>query len=292
MTYSIVARDPANGQLGVAVQSHFFSVGSVVPWARPDVGAVATQANARLDYGPRGLELMAEGRTAAEALDALRAQDPGAAMRQVAMIDADGTVAGHTGAGCIRFAGDVQADGVSCQANIMRNEGVPEAMLEAFMWRSGPLAERLLAALVAAEEAGGDLRGRQSAALLVVPGSGDPWETTVSLRVEDDEDPLGELARLLRLHGAYALLGEGDEATAQGDAAAAGERFRRASELASGEREIRFWGALGMAGAGDEDGAVRELSAICNEDPAWRELLARLPGEVGPVAERLLARLG
>jgi uncharacterized Ntn-hydrolase superfamily protein len=291
MTYSIVARDPANGQLGVAVQSHFFSVGSVVPWARADVGAVATQANARLDYGPRGLELMAEGRTAAEALDALRAQDSGAAMRQVAMIDAAGTVAGHTGASCIRFAGDVQADGVSCQANIMRSEGVPEAMLEAFMWRSGPLAERLLAALAAAEEAGGDLRGRQSAALLVVPGSGDPWETTVSLRVEDDEDPLGELARLLRLHGAYALLGEGDEATAQGNAAAAGERFRRASELASGEREIRFWGALGMAEAGDEDGAARELSAICNEDPAWRELLARLPDEVGPVAGRLLARL-
>src|SRR5579875_3128113 len=290
MTYSIVARDPANGQLGVAVQSHFFSVGSVVTWARPGAGAVATQANARLEYGPRGLELMSEGRSAAEALEALRAQDPGAAARQVAMVDASGGAAGYTGENCIRYAGDVQADAVSCQANIMTREGVPEAMLDAFLWRSGPLAERLLAALVAAEEAGGDLRGRQSAALLVVPGSGEPWETVVSLRVEDDEDPLGELTRLLRLHGAYAMLGEGG-ATAQGEAASAADRFRRASELAAGEREIRFWGALGMAEAGDEDGAVRELSAICAEDPAWRELLARLPDEIGPAAERLLARL-
>jgi uncharacterized Ntn-hydrolase superfamily protein len=291
MTYSIVARDPATGQLGVAVQSHFFSVGSVVPWARPGVGAVATQANARRDYGPRGLELMAEGKSAAKALEALRQQDPGAAARQVAMVDAAGGVVGHTGTNCIRFAGDVQADAVSCQANIMTREGVPEAMLDAFLWRSGPLAERLLAALVAAEEGGGDLRGRQSAALLVVPGTGDWWDTIVSLRVEDDDDPLGELARLLRMHSAYAMLGEGDEATAQGNGAAAGERFVRAAELSSGEPEIRFWGALGMAEAGDEDGAVRELAAVCAEDPAWRELLVRLPDEIGAAAERLLERL-
>jgi uncharacterized Ntn-hydrolase superfamily protein len=291
MTYSIVARDPATGQLGVAVQSHFFSVGSVVTWARPGVGAVATQANARLDYGPRGLELMAGGASAPDALEALRAEDPGAALRQVAMVDAAGGVVGYTGPNCIRYAGDVQADAVSCQANIMTREGVPEAMLDAYLWRSGPLADRLFAALVAAEEAGGDLRGRQSAALLVVPGTGDPWETLVSLRVDDDDEPLEELSRLLDLHAAYALLSEGDEATAQGDVAAAADRFRRASELASGEREIRFWGALGMAQAGDEDGAVRELAAVCAEDPVWRELLARLPDEMGPAAERLLARL-
>ena len=291
VTYSIVARDPATGQLGVAVQSHFFSVGAVVPWARPHVGAVATQANARIDYGPRGLELMAEGRSAGEALQTLLAEDPGADARQVAMIDARGDVAGHTGSSCIRHAADVQADGVSCQANIMRGEGVPEAMLDAYLWRSGSLAERLLAALVAAEQAGGDLRGRQSAALLVVPGTGEPWETTVSLRVEDDEDPLDELSRLLRLHGAYALVTEGDDAAARGDTAAAAERFRRAAELADDEPEIRFWGALGMAQAGDEDGAVRELTTICADDPVWRELLARLPSEIGPTAGRLLARL-
>src|SRR5579875_2514009 len=154
MTYSIVARDAATGQLGVAVQSHFFSVGSVVPWARPGVGAVATQANARRDYGPRGLELMAEGRSAAEALETLRVQDPGAAARQVAMVDATGGVVGYTGSACIRYAGDVQADAVSCQANIMTKPGVPEAMLDAYLWRSGSLADRLYAALVAGEEAG------------------------------------------------------------------------------------------------------------------------------------------
>jgi uncharacterized Ntn-hydrolase superfamily protein len=291
MTYSIVARDPATGQLGVAVQSHFFSVGSVVTWARPGVGAVATQANARLDYGPRGLELMGEGKSAPDALAALRAADPGAAARQVAMVDAAGGVVGYTGANCIRYAGDAQADAVSCQANIMTHEGVPEAMLDAYLWRSGSLADRLYAALVAAEEAGGDLRGRQSAALLVVPGTGDPWETVVSLRVEDDDEPLEELDRLLQMHAAYALLTEGDEASAQGDIAAAAERFRRASELASGEREIRFWGALGMAAAGDEDGAIRELASVCAEDPAWRELLVRLPDEMGAAAQRLLARL-
>jgi uncharacterized Ntn-hydrolase superfamily protein len=291
MTYSIVARDPATGQLGVAVQSHFFSVGSVVPWARPDVGAVATQANARRDYGPRGLELMAEGRSAGEALQTLRSQDSGAEVRQVAIVDARGGVAGHTGSRCIRYAGDVQSDGVSCQANIMAREGVPEAMLDAYLWRSGPLAERLLAALVAAEEAGGDLRGRQSAALLVVPGTGEPWEIVVSLRVEDDEDPLAELARLLRMHRAYVMLSEGDEATAQGDPSAAAETFRRAAELADEEPEIRFWGALGLAESGDEDGAVRELATISAEDPAWRELLARLPDESAPAAARLLERL-
>src|SRR5579875_1875953 len=290
MTYSIVARDPATGQLGVAVQSHFFSVGSLVTWARPGVGAVATQANARLDYGPRGLELMAAGRSAPDALEELRAADPGAAVRQVAMVDAGGEVVGYTGPNCIRYAGDAQADAVSCQANIMTREGVPEAMLDAYLWRSGSLADRLYAALVAGEEAGGDLRGRQSAALLVVPGTGDPWETVVSLRVEDDDEPLEELARLMDLHAAYALLSEGDEATAQGDIAGAADRFRRASELASGEREIRFWGALGMAEAGDEDAAVRELSAICAEDPAWRELLARLPDELVPSYERRRAR--
>ncbi len=290
MTYSIVARDPATGQLGVAVQSHFFSVGSVVTWARPGVGAVATQANARIDYGPRGLELMAEGQSASDALEVLRAADPGAATRQVAMVDATGGVVGYTGANCIRYAGDAQADAVSCQANIMRNEGVPEAMLDAYLWRSGTLAERLFAALVAAEEAGGDLRGRQSAALLVVPGTGDPWETIVSLRVEDDDEPLEELDRLMRMHAAYALLSEADETSDQ-DAAAAADRFRRASELSSGEREVRAWAALGMAEAGDEDGAVRELTAVCREDPVWRELLARLPDEMGPLPKRLLDRL-
>jgi uncharacterized Ntn-hydrolase superfamily protein len=291
MTYSIVARDPATGQLGVAVQSYAFSVGSIVTWARAGVGAVATQAGARLDYGPRGLDLMADGKSAPAALAALHAADPGAASRQVAMVDASGGVVGYTGPSCISYASDIQADAVSCQANIMTNEGVPEAMLDAYLRHSGSLTDRLFAALLAAEKAGGDLRGRQSAALLVVPGTGNPWETVVSLRVDDDHEPLAELERLLQLHAANALLFGGDEATAQDDVAGAADRFRRAAELASGERGIRFWGALAMAEAGDEDGAVRELAAVCAEDSVWRELLLRLPDERGVTAARLLTRI-
>ncbi len=279
MTYSIVARDPGTGELGVAVQSHFFSVGGIVPWARVGVGAVATQAQGRRDYGPRGLALMADGASAAQALSALRSEDPGAETRQVAMVDAHGGVACVTGSQCISFAADVQGDGVSCQANIMAREGVPEAMLAAFSSRSGPLARRLLAALVAAEDLGGDLRGRQSAALLVVPGEGEPWDVDVSLRVEDDPDPLGELARLLDVHDAYRAAGDVDvDASASSSEVAA---------LRASLPELRFWDALTLA-ASDEDAAVAALSALCAEDPAWRELLTRLPDERAP---GLLARL-
>jgi uncharacterized Ntn-hydrolase superfamily protein len=291
VTYSIVARDPASGELGVAVQSHFFSVGSVVTWARPGIGAVATQASARIDYGPRGLALMADGTGAPQALQTLLAEDPGAPTRQVAMVDARGGVAAFTGEQCIRYAGDVQSDEVSCQANIMAREGVPEAMLDAFLWESGSLAGRMLAALRAAEDAGGDLRGRQSAALLVVPGSGEPWETAVSLRVEDSADPLGELARLLALQAGYAAVSAADEASVAGDHDAAARGYRHAAELASESIELRFWAALGLAQAGDEEAALRQLRAVCAEDPAWRELLARLSAELAPSAPRLLDRL-
>jgi uncharacterized Ntn-hydrolase superfamily protein len=193
-TYSIVARDPRTGELGVAVQSHWFSVGPIVPWARVGVGAVATQANAEISYGPRGLELMASGLPAPEALRRLLSEDPIAATRHVAMVDAGGRVAVHTGGGRIPFAGDVAADGVSCQANIMANETVWPAMLEASLAAdAAPLCNRLLDALKAAEARGGDIRGRQSAASLVVPAEGHSWDTTVSLRVDDHPEPLGEL---------------------------------------------------------------------------------------------------
>jgi uncharacterized Ntn-hydrolase superfamily protein len=185
----------------------------------------------------------------------------------------------------------VQSDEVSCQANIMAREGVPEAMLDAFLWESGPLAGRMLAALRAAEDAGGDLRGRQSAALLVVPGSGEPWETAVSLRVEDSADPLDELARLLALQAAYAAVSAADEASVAGDHDAAARGYRHAAELASESIELRFWAALGLAHAGDDEAALRQLRAVCAEDPAWRELLARLPAELAPSAPRLLGRL-
>ena len=291
MTYSIVARDPATGELGVAVQSHWFSVGSLVTWARPGAGAVATQAIGRAAYGPRGLELMAGGMGAADALAAAISEDPDRAIRQVAMIDAHGAAAAFTGERCIGDAGDVQDDEVSCQANLMARPGVPEAMLEAFVWQSGPLAARMLSALRAAQAAGGDLRGRQSAALLVVPGSGEPWQTTVSLRVEDAPEPLDELARLLALHDAYHAAGAGDEAAAEGDADAAARHYRRARELAPDQPELRFWAALGLARVGEDEAALRELRAIVDEDPAWRELLTRLPAELAPSAAGLLRRL-
>ena len=292
MTYSIVARDPATSQLGVAVQSHWFSVGSLVTWARPGVGAVATQANGRAEYGPRGLELMAGGMSAADALATALGEDDGGRARQVALVSAAGEVACWTGPDCMAFAGDMQSDEVSCQANLMRSETVWGAMLEAFMWESGPLARRLYAALLAGEEAGGDIRGRQSAALLVVPASGQWWETDVSLRVEDSPDPLGELGRLLRLHDAYQAAGAADGAVARGSFDEAADGYRRAAELAPESQELRFWGALGQAHAGDDEAAVAQLRQLFAENPDWRVLLERLKPATAPAAERLLGLLG
>ena len=195
MTYSIVARDPVSGDLGVAVQSHYFSVGSVVTWAESGVGAVATQSFAEPAYGPRGLALLRLGVDPVTALAALTSADPEQARRQVAFVDTAGRVAVHTGDLCIEAAGHVAADGVSCQANMMRGPGVWPAMLEAYHATSGDLADKLMAALDAAEAAGGDIRGRQSAAMLIVKGtsSGQSWQdTVVDLRVEDAADPRGE----------------------------------------------------------------------------------------------------
>ncbi len=206
MTYSIVARDPDTGELGVAVQSHYFSVGSVVTWAEPGIGAVATQSFAEPAYGPRGLALMRLGVDPGTAMAALTSADTDQARRQVAFIDATGRVAVHTGALCIEAAGHATAEGVSVQANMMRRAGVWPAMLEAFSTSAGPLADRLMAALDAAEAAGGDIRGRQSAAMLVVSGtsSSQPWrERLVDLRVDDSPDPLGELRRLIGVHRGY-----------------------------------------------------------------------------------------
>ena len=211
MTYSIVARDPSTGELGVAVQSHWFAVGPIVPWAQPGVGAVATQANAEVAYGPRALELLKQGLDARSALARLLDEDPGSTGRQVAVVDAHGNVASHTGENCIPFAGHIAADGVSCQANIMVSERIWPAMLDAYRTASGPLSDRLLAALDAAEAEGGDARGRQSAAIRVVPAQGNPWDTVVSLHVEDHPDPLVELRRLVRLHNAYALANQADQ---------------------------------------------------------------------------------
>jgi uncharacterized Ntn-hydrolase superfamily protein len=291
MTYSIVARDPDTGQLGVAVQSHWFSVGPIVPWARPGVGAVATQANAEVAYGPRALDLLERGMSAPGALKRLLAEDPLAASRQVAIVDARGEVAAHTGEACMAFAGDVQGDGVSCQANIMTTAEVWPAMLSAYASGQGSLTTRLLTALDVAESAGGDLRGRQSAAILVVPAAGDPWATVTSLRVEDHPQPLVELARLAKLDEAYRIAGEGDERLAEGRHDEASALFARACELAPESDELRFWAGLGAAQVGDMDTALAQVRAAIDVHPGWLELLRRLTPEFSPSAPVVLAAL-
>src|SRR4051812_5859387 len=214
-TYSIVARDPDTLDLGVAVQSHWFSVGSVVPWLAPAVGAVATQSVPLPNGGPRLLELLGE-MSARDALRMIVAGDEERDVRQVAVVDAPGEAAVHTGSACVAHAGDASGDGFTCQANMMASDQVWGAMAEAFPAACGPLAERLLAALEAGEEAGGDVRGRQSAAIVVVPREGEAHVRAVDLRVEDHPEPLTELWRLLVLHRAYELAGEAAGLAAQG----------------------------------------------------------------------------
>jgi uncharacterized Ntn-hydrolase superfamily protein len=291
MTYSIVARDIDTGELGVAVQSHWFSVGPIVPWARPGVGAVATQANAEVAYGPRALDLLERGMSAPGALKRLLAEDPLAASRQVAIVDAHGEVAAHTGEACMAFAGDVQAEAVSCQANIMATGEVWPAMLQAYAGAAGRLSARLIAALNAAEAAGGDLRGRQSAAILVVPAAGDPWATITALRVEDHPDPVGELGRLARLDAAYRIAAEGDERLAEGRHDEASALFARACELAPESDELRFWAGLGAAQIGDMDAALAHVRAAIDVHPGWLELLRRLTPDLAPSAPAVLAAL-
>jgi uncharacterized Ntn-hydrolase superfamily protein len=291
-TYSIVARDPDTGELGVAVQSHWFSVGSIVSWGEPGVGAVATQSIAEPAYGPRLLERLRDGQAPREALDELLAADAQAAVRQVAVVDSSGAVAVHTGDGCIPYAGHVAGDGFSAQANMMAGPDVWPAMADAFTAFSEPLPRRLLAALDAGEAAGGDVRGRQSAALLVVPPGGEPWRRTVELRVEDHTNPLGELRRLLDLADAYAFADQADTLMAEGRHDEAGEAGRRALELAPANDELVFWAGLGMAQAGDLEGGVERVRSAIEMHAGWRDLLARLEPDIAPSAAAVRAELG
>ena len=290
-TYSIVARDPETGKLGVAVQSHWFSVGGIVSWAEPGVGAVATQAVAEPAYGPRALGLIREGEGARTALRKLLDQDPAARHRQVAVVDAEGEVAVHTGGSCIPEAGDVTRDGFSCQANMMLRAGVPEAMAEAFASTPGDLGSRLLAALNAGEDAGGDVRGRQSAALLIVSAEGEPWRRSVDLRVEDHGQPIGELGRLHALHLAYELADRADGLAGQGEHDAAARLYERASELAPGNDELLFWAGLAAAQAGEMELALERVRNAIEANPGWAELLPRLPEEIAPSAPAVIAAL-
>lgn len=291
-TYSIVARDPGSGSLGVAVHSHWFSVGPVVAWARAGVGAVATQSVVERGHGPRALARMEAGEAADHALRGLVDADELADVRQVAGVDVHGRVAVHTGERCIAEAGHVAGEGFSCQANMMRRPGVPAAMAETFAAAEGPLAERLLAALEAAEAAGGDVRGRQSAALVVVPGSGEGWRREVDVRVDDHPEPVSELGRLLVLARAYALAEEGDTLAGRGDHDEAARRYLAAAALAPGSDELQFWAGLGLAQAGDVAGGVTRVRAAARENPGWTALLARLEPDMAPSAAAVRAALG
>ncbi|MCI0574541.1 MAG: DUF1028 domain-containing protein, partial [Myxococcaceae bacterium] len=247
-TYSIVARDPVTGELGVAVQSHWFAVGQMVPWAEAGVGAVATQSFVDPSYGKLGLDLMRAGRTAPEALTGLLAADAGKGVRQVAMVDTEGRVAAHTGDKCIAAAGHHVGKGYSVQANMMASDAVWPAMSKAFEATKGDLADRMLAALEAAEKAGGDIRGKQAAALIVVSGnaSGKPWaDRRFDLRVDDHPRPLEELRRLVTIQRAYNHMNAGDLAMEKQDFAAAMREYGKAEKLYSGNPEMTYWHAVG-----------------------------------------------
>ncbi|WBO85872.1 DUF1028 domain-containing protein [Hymenobacter yonginensis] len=280
-TYSIVARDPATGDLAVAVQSHWFSVGTSVSWAEAGVGAIATQSFTNKSFGPRGLALLRAGKTAQQALDELLSTDEGRDVRQVAIVDSKGNVATHTGAKCIDFAGHRQGTQFSVQANMMLTEKVPAAMQQAFEAGTKlPLPERMLAALDAAQAAGGDVRGRQSAALLVVrakPGAGIWEDRLVDLRVDDAAEPLKELRRLLSLHRAYEHMNAGDLAVEKNDVPGAIREYEAAERLFPNNLEMRYWHAISLANKEQVPAALKLLAPIFRQEPNWRELTGRLP---------------
>jgi len=289
VTYSIVARD--EHRLGVAVQTCVMGVGAICSWGRAGVGVVATQAMARRDYGPRLLERLAAGQNAAAALAAEARRDEGRDQRQVAVLDVAGEVASFTGADTIPIAGEVRGDGFGCQANMMAAAGVPEAMRDAFVGSRGPLERRLLAALVAAEAAGGDLRGRQSAALLVVEAEHQEqaWQgVAADLRVDDDPEPLMALHRLLDVREAYELNRACQEAARRGDIVTAASLAEQALALAPHDQNVVFTAALLRAHGPDPE----PLQQLIRRRPGTLALLEwmRAHGEV-QLSDAVMARL-
>lgn len=278
-TFSIVARDAATGELGVAVQSHWFSVGTVVPWAEAGLGAIATQSFVDPSYGKLGLDLMRTGKSAPDALKALLAGDEGRDVRQVAMIDAQGRVAAHTGEKNIAAAGHVVGRDYSAQANMMLNDKVWPAMSRAFESAPGDLAERMLAALDAAQREGGDIRGKQSAALIVVSGkpTGKPWiDRVFDLRVDDSSEPLQELRRLVILQRAYNHMNAGDLAVEKHDSESALAEYRAAASLVPDNAEMLYWHAVALVNMGRVDAALPLFRRVYSMDRNWATLTPRL----------------
>jgi uncharacterized Ntn-hydrolase superfamily protein len=265
-TYSIVARDPETGEMGVAVQSHWFSVGSIVSWGEAGVGVVATQSFVNPAFGP-------------DVVDKLIAEDEGRDVRQLAILDVNGNVKSYTGKNCIPGAGNIVGKNYSVQANLMLNDKVPGAMSKAFEESTGPLAERLMAALFAAEEVGGDIRGKQSAAILVVKGksTGKVWEDRlIDLRVEDDPYPLDKLDRLLKIHRAYGHMNAGDLAVEHGDMELATKEYSAAEKMFSDNEEMKYWHAVTMATNGNVEGSLPLFETVFKKNKNWKILTPRL----------------
>ena len=278
-TYSIVARDPDTGQLGVAVQSHYFGV-FVVAWAEAGVGAIATQASGDPAYGQLGLDMMRARKSAPDALAGLVASDPMQAVRQVAMVDALGRVAAHTGSTTIPEAGHITGDGFSVQANMMLKNSVWPAMAEAYRSAKGELVDRFLAVLDAAEAEGGDIRGRQSAAILIVEpkSTGRPWVDTIfNLRVDDAPEPLVEIRRLVAVRRAYIHMRLADGASRRGDLDATEREFTAAERLIGDNPEMRYWHAISLLSLGKIDDGLAILREVGRRDRNWIELTLRLP---------------
>jgi len=280
MTYSIVARDPQTGRFGIAVQSHYLGVGPVVPWLEAGVGAVATQASVNISFGPIGLELLRAGRCAEEVLAALLASDSQAQVRQVGIVDAHGHAAAHTGTDCIPAAGHLVGDGFTVQGNLLRSDTCWPAMAAAYteaLSSAEPLVERLLRAMEAAEREGGDVRGRQSAAIMVVDAALQPapWRgRLLDMRIEDHPDPVPELRRIVTMQLAYDLLN--DEGDAARGGATADERYAEARRLAPDAYELVFWRGIELATAGNLAAARAELQIAFGADATWRETLQHL----------------
>lgn len=278
-TYSIVARDSVTGDMAVAVQSHWFSVGSVVTYGKAGVGVVATQSLVNPSYGPKGLILMEQGLSPQQAMDVLLANDAGEMYRQVAFLNAEGKVATHTGNMCIAEAGHRQGKNFSVQANMMLNNTVWDAMANAFEMTKGDLSQRVLAALKAAESEKGDIRGKQSAAILIVKAtsSGNSWQDTImDLRVEDNDNPVKELERLVQIHKAYDYMNKGDLAMETGNSKEAEVFYMKAQKLFPDNLEMKYWYAINLLNNGEFNSAKPILTSIFNEDVNWKTLTERL----------------
>ncbi len=278
-TYSIVAYDPATGDMGVAVQSHWFSVGTVVTWGEAGVGVIATQSLVNVSFGIRGLELLKKGMSPQEVVDSLIKSDEGRDVRQLAVLNSKGEVAAYTGLKCIKEAGHIEGENFSVQANMMLNNTVWPAMAEAYKKSSGPLAERMLAALEAAEKEGGDIRGRQSAALVVFRGkpTGKIWEDKlVDLRVDDSPETLIELARLLKVHRAYEHMNNGDLAIEKGDHKSALDHYAAAMQMFPENEEMKYWTAVSLANIGNMEEALPMFKDVFHKNKNYIKLTERI----------------